>query len=729
MSWYKTGTISINNGSTALAGAGTLWVDAGVLNGGDVALLPDGRLYEIASFQSNTGSTLASAYLGSNVSGGSYAIIPIGLLPSALAQQVKTVLTSANTALASAVLNTVQSMTVNEQAQARANIAALSAADVGKGYLAKSVAGNVDVTLNATEAANQFIELTGALTGNINVIVPAAARAFYIHNNTSGAYTLTVKTAAGTGIAVTQGKRVVLECDGTNVVSPLTSLPGALSVTGGIDSTAIGATTPSTGAFTTLSATGNVTLGDAVADAHTVYGLTTFHAAATAQAIAIRGRSSDNASELLFKSQDGATKYASLLAAPTYLAVEIGGGEVSRFTTTGQGLGVAPSAWNSIFRALDLYGGGALAGSSNAVSLFSNVYYNGSDYIYKATAAASRYLQGGGQHTWYVAPSGTAAAAASFVQLMQTVSTATTSGANAAASVLSLYKDTGTSRSINAAGTINASGADAAEYEFKGSICGVVAKGQIVGRDAEGKLTDRWSLAFSKGIKSTDPHLVGGDVWGSEDKVGKRPEAPQLLLPEYAGTPHPGEPPAEPVLPSLELPSAPQQQPDEADDTFAVRTAAWQEQCAALTAAHDAAVAQYQDVYVAWLSAATSYDAALAQYNLDQQDHAAQIAAAQAGHEAAVALYQAALASFEATLEAERAKVDRIAYSGRVPVNVLGAAPGDYIVAAEGPDDSIIGTVVTPAQMRADMPQMLDAVGRVHRLLDDGRALVAVIVL
>jgi hypothetical protein len=84
--------------------------------------------------------------------------------------------------------------------------------------LVKSVAGASDVTLTTVEATYIVQEYTGALTANINVIVPTAVGQFWVYNNTSGAYTLTVKTTAGTGIAVTQGNREILYCDGTNVV-------------------------------------------------------------------------------------------------------------------------------------------------------------------------------------------------------------------------------------------------------------------------------------------------------------------------------------------------------------------------------------------------------------------------------------------------------------------------------------------------------------------------------
>jgi hypothetical protein len=82
----------------------------------------------------------------------------------------------------------------------------------------KSVAGAVDITLSTTEAQCRILELTGVLTGNINVIVPTAVWQWTVANLTTGAFTLTVKTAAGTGIVVGQTRRCILYCDNTNVV-------------------------------------------------------------------------------------------------------------------------------------------------------------------------------------------------------------------------------------------------------------------------------------------------------------------------------------------------------------------------------------------------------------------------------------------------------------------------------------------------------------------------------
>ena len=93
-------------------------------------------------------------------------------------------------------------------------------------------------------------------------------------------------------------------------------------------------------------------------------------------------------------------------------------------------------------------------------------------------------------------------------------------GRNSAATAMAVEKNSSTNRSINAAGTINASGSDYAEYIKKSDTCGAIAKGDICGIDANSKITDKWSEAHSFVVKSTDPSYVGGDSWGTL----KRPE-------------------------------------------------------------------------------------------------------------------------------------------------------------------------------------------------------------
>lgn len=74
MAWYRSGTVSVTNGSTTVSGSGTDWISG--VGVGEGLIAPDGKIYEIDSIVSATSLTLASAYLGTTVTGQSYQIIP-----------------------------------------------------------------------------------------------------------------------------------------------------------------------------------------------------------------------------------------------------------------------------------------------------------------------------------------------------------------------------------------------------------------------------------------------------------------------------------------------------------------------------------------------------------------------------------------------------------------------------------------------------------------------------
>jgi hypothetical protein len=80
-----------------------------------------------------------------------------------------------------------------------------------------------------------------------------------------------------------------------------------------------------------------------------------------------------------------------------------------------------------------------------------------------------------------------------------------------------------TGRSINATGTVNASGADYAEYEANNGL--VISKGSIVGFKADGTLTLTFSEAVRFAVKSTDPAYVGGDTWSDVEPPEKNTTA------------------------------------------------------------------------------------------------------------------------------------------------------------------------------------------------------------
>lgn len=107
------------------------------------------------------------------------------------------------------------------------------------GYLNKNVGGSSDVTLttaNASataESSNKVIELTGQLTGNITVFIPAKENNYVFFNNTAGSYSVTIAATGHTanGVAITQGGHAQVYCDGSadfNVVNVFSSM-GSIS--------------------------------------------------------------------------------------------------------------------------------------------------------------------------------------------------------------------------------------------------------------------------------------------------------------------------------------------------------------------------------------------------------------------------------------------------------------------------------------------------------------------
>jgi len=71
--WYRQGTVSVENGSTAVNGTLTGWLNQ-VKAGDGITFDDGGSWHEVASVESNTALTLATEYPGEAVSGAAYAI-------------------------------------------------------------------------------------------------------------------------------------------------------------------------------------------------------------------------------------------------------------------------------------------------------------------------------------------------------------------------------------------------------------------------------------------------------------------------------------------------------------------------------------------------------------------------------------------------------------------------------------------------------------------------------
>lgn len=98
-----------------------------------------------------------------------------------------------------------------------ANWAALSAYGIG------AVTGltNANVTLTPAQYAFPVLTLAGTLSGNVQIIFPALKQKWLVLNNTTGDFTVTCKTAAGTGATVPHGGMQEFYGDGTNIVPTL----------------------------------------------------------------------------------------------------------------------------------------------------------------------------------------------------------------------------------------------------------------------------------------------------------------------------------------------------------------------------------------------------------------------------------------------------------------------------------------------------------------------------
>jgi len=352
------------------------------------------------------------------------------------------------------------------------------------------------------------------------------------------------------------------------------------------------------------------------------------------------------------------------------------------FDGTNLGLGVTPSAWNTI-KPIEIARAGSFVGanSSGSTYLGANTRF-ASNWIYANNGPSGLYTIEDNTHFWRTAPSGTAGNTITFTQAMTLTSggvflvratsvngshvnanllrsAETTDGSgvliiessnatngttaffgvagagvgyNGSVCAFGIYRCSTNSRSINAAGSINASGADYAEYMTKAGDF-AIAKGDVVGIDAQGRLTNVFANAISFAVKSTDPAYVGGDVWGSEEAIGAtKPEKPSQRQ-------------------STEEAEA------ETDEEFASR---------------------------------------LAQYEADKT-------------------------VFDAALEAARQRVDRIAFAGQVPVNVVGATAGQYIIPVNNN-----GAIKGEAVSNPTFEQYQTAVGKVIAIESDGRAKIIV---
>lgn len=98
------------------------------------------------------------------------------------------------------------------------------------GYTVVNMTTDADKTLTAIngavdEARSMGLRITStpSLTASRNIIVPSVSKLYVVKNSTTGGQTIVVKTAAGTGVTVANGKSTIVVCDGVNVTEAITS--------------------------------------------------------------------------------------------------------------------------------------------------------------------------------------------------------------------------------------------------------------------------------------------------------------------------------------------------------------------------------------------------------------------------------------------------------------------------------------------------------------------------
>lgn len=311
-----------------------------------------------------------------------------------------------------------------------------------------------------------------------------------------------LSSSAITNTALTSGRVVYSTTSGAQTDSANLTFDGttltAAAFSGPFNG-AIGATTPNTGSFTTLNASGTVTLSGGTANgvlylngskvatsgAALTFDGTTLNFGSTAQRITGDMSNATIANRLFFQTNvsNGNTSISvmpngtsgvsavscynnsdptnasfvglvtttstvrvqsTVSGTGTYLPLTIftGGSEAARFDTSGNfGLRVTPSAWSTQTSVLENPSGAIYSfTTSNQIGINSNAYYNGTNWIYRnnsSVAVGDYYIQNG-LHVWRRAAEGTAGNIITYTEQMRLNSTGLGIGTNAPAAKLSV---------------------------------------------------------------------------------------------------------------------------------------------------------------------------------------------------------------------------------------------------------------------------------------------------
>jgi microcystin-dependent protein len=100
------------------------------------------------------------------------------------------------------------------------NTLALAIVDDAMGGTQTLTLSSIPVTISTAQSQKNLYKLTGLLTGNVTITWPAIGRTYFIINNTTGGFTVTLACAGGGSTAtIPQGSNGFIVLDGTNVIA------------------------------------------------------------------------------------------------------------------------------------------------------------------------------------------------------------------------------------------------------------------------------------------------------------------------------------------------------------------------------------------------------------------------------------------------------------------------------------------------------------------------------
>ena len=321
---------------------------------------------------------------------------------------------------------------------------------------------------NTTQVARNYIlnvTSTGSLTATRNLIVPSINKPYIIENNTTGGQSIVVKTAAGTGVTVPNGKRTMVYANTTNVVAaenhisdltlgtalPVTSGGTGVTTSTGTGSTVLSASPTFTGTVNAadLTTTGNTILGNATTDTlnvgngglikdasgnvgigvSSVYntsGYTTLQVGNATNGGLINFSNGATIAGQLYNTANNVTlstiQPSSTLTFNPYSTTifQSAGTERMRIDSNGNlGVGVTPSANDNFSPTLQIKNTVLNSGvSGDRATLAYNYNRSGGANTYISNGFASYYSQLNSVHSWHTAPSGTAGGTITFTQAM-----------------------------------------------------------------------------------------------------------------------------------------------------------------------------------------------------------------------------------------------------------------------------------------------------------------------